>query len=93
MYTKFIHHQKPIDSPMGNKRFMGFTAAYQVVDSKLVVGLAICNEDDVFSKKMGRTISEGRMKKCPHIVPLIDEESPAQAVREFATELYYRGGL
>ncbi len=93
MNTKFIHHQKLIDSPMGNKKFRGFTAAYQVVDGKLMVGLSICNEDDTFNKKMGRVISEGRMKKCPHIVPLIGEETPAQSVREFATELFYSGGV
>ena len=87
MNTKYVHHQGVVPSPRGNKKFRGFTAAYRVEGNRILLGLSICNSDDVFCRERGRVIAEGRMKKRPHIVPLVGD-SPAQCAREFALNLY-----
>lgn len=88
--TKFLHHQAIINSPIGTKKFRGFTAAYRVEGERILLGIAICNSDDVFCRSRGRMIAEGRMTKKPHIVPLVGD-SPAQCAREFALNLYQGG--
>jgi len=92
MTTKFFHYQGKTSSPLGTRMYTGFTVAYTRVDNQLLVGVAICNENDRFCKKLGRMISEGRMKKNPHIVPLVGEESPEDVAREFGFEMF-NGGM
>lgn len=103
---KFIHHHVPttvVDPVTHVKRHRhGFTAAYELVDKQIVIGMAVCGGNDMFSRKKGRLISEGRMKTDKaQIVPMDDsffesgeagelEAFVEDAVRNFCTDLYFK---
>jgi hypothetical protein len=71
----------------------GATACYQEQETdgkkSLLVGVAICGENDSYNKRMGRMISEGRMRKYPYILADYDGEIPYEVVKEFLNELYF----
>lgn len=41
----------------------GATLAIREVGNEMIIGVAVCHPDDVFSRRLGRLISEGRLNK------------------------------
>ena len=44
-------------------------------DNKLIIGKAECGNNDIFNKKLGRTIAEGRAAKKPILTVNIPENT------------------
>ena len=72
----------------------GATMAIRIApDNKLLVGLAQCSHDDVFDRKLGRTIAEGRLnvyEQNPnryHNVIIIDEVDPKTPIRDAVDDI------
>jgi hypothetical protein len=79
--AKFIHirlHNE--DGSIASKG--GETIAYRELCTGWVdIGVAQCHKDkDVFNKKMGRTVAEGRLNKHPTMIRRMPDESPLQAI-------------
>ena len=57
-------------SPLG-----GCTLALGIGDSTVEVGVAICNDETNFNKKIGRDIASGRLKagKARFVIPITPE--------------------
>lgn len=91
--VKFVHNvSKTMHFEPVGKGYLrnGYTAAFTEVDNETVlVGVAICGGNDVFCKKTGRMISEGRMKKVPYTIKKEPKELAHHVVREFVNELYF----
>jgi hypothetical protein len=91
--TKFVHNTtKTMHFEPVGKGYMrnGYTAAFTEVDNEtILVGVATCGGNDVFNKKTGRQIAEGRMKKIPYTVKKEPNELAHQVVREFVNDMYY----
>ena len=78
MKTLFIHST----SDSGYK----FTLAGEVYEDHIRVGLAKCGKKDNFNKKLGRTISKGRIKKNKCRVWGFNSNDPVKRMREIALE-------
>jgi hypothetical protein len=62
MTTEYMHYRSTLTSfSIGQSR--GATLAITPKDAKTVlVSIALCGPNDIFSKKMGRTIAAGRLE-------------------------------
>jgi hypothetical protein len=61
MTTIFMHYRK-FDKLGQLEARGGLTLAVDMAGNQLTVALAECGKKDVFSKKMGRQIAEGRLR-------------------------------
>jgi hypothetical protein len=82
MKTLYFH-----SASTGNKT-KRVTVAGVIVDNTLRIGKAVCNPNDMFTKKKGRLISEGRANKNPLMeLPFTEEENPGKIFVEQATKI------
>jgi len=91
--TRFIHSQdtNAVLTEFGKMYYRnGWTCAFIEVDTtKVLVGMAVCGGNDVFNRRIGRCIAEGRMKKKPTIITKDASERAYDVAKEFATEMYF----
>lgn len=91
--TRFIHsNDRGVSlSPFGKVYLRkGWTCAFvEASPTKVVIGLAFCGENDVFSRRIGRMIAEGRMQKKPTIITKEETESAYAVAKEFSEEAYF----
>lgn len=59
--TYFMHYRTCQNGNLVQPNGGATLAIRQVGDDKLVVSIARCRKTDVFNKKLGRTIAEGRL--------------------------------
>ena len=89
--TYFLHYRHRVDTTEGDTISCrgGATMAIRIAPfNKLVVGVAQCSFSDVFDRKMGRVIAEGRLNafesdptRSRHIF-VIDEVDPKGDIKD-----------
>lgn len=91
--VRFIHSQDTtaVLTEFGKMYYRnGWTCAFIEVDTtKVLVGMATCGGNDVFNRRIGRYIAEGRMKKKPTIITKDPSERAYEVAMQFATETYF----
>lgn len=56
------------------------TIAYRTVGTDLEYGVAFCAPHDMFNRKLGRTIAEGRLLKHPVRISPVNLENPLEVI-------------
>ena len=91
--TRFIHsHDKSAELSSFGKMYYrnGFTCAFiEANDTKVLIGLAFCGGNDIFNRRIGRMIAEGRMQKRPIILTKDASESAYSVAKEYAMDAYF----
>lgn len=57
------------------------SVAYQCVGQEIAYGVAYCSPRDNFSRRLGRTIAQGRLAKTPWILFNPDNKNPLEMIK------------
>ena len=82
--TRFLHVRNIEDSETGTHACKGgATVAYDVVDGVVQFAVAICSTRDNFCRRIGRAVSEGRLKDGHKVMTLnLNGQKPIQVILE-----------
>ena len=66
----------------GNGRHVCIARKVDLENNKVTFGFSVCHPNDVFTKKLGRKIAEGRMNSEKRIETVLGESRPLEAVMQ-----------